>query len=281
MKKPLSSSGEEGKDRLAAEPSMGVKDTEPTQLHQLIELPDRNEITLCEAVTAFIHGKACDLRQRHRDRPIERIDTGFAQIHALTNRTETGEETTEPVDTSSRRVEDLLERLQSAAYAGRVKFRAIKEYGDPAYGYEDIDPLYFYIKPLFNWPHDVIVHPEDKSSTPWYFVHLDREQFVSLLREMGVSVKQSPDADAPGKVKTDRTGMPGRPSSKHLLLPLAQRKLDDGYRPESLAAFSKQLARELAIAEPWALPMKPKTVANAVRELWRAYQKPPKIIDRS
>ena len=39
--------------------------------------------------------------------------------------------------------------------------------------------------------------------------------------------------------------------------------------------------QELAIAEPWALPMKPKTVANAVRGAWRAYQKPPKIIDRS
>ena len=220
---------------------------------RLIELPDRKEITLCEAVTAFVYGKAYDVRQLDRDGLKEKI----------------AEE------------KDLLEHLQRAAYAGRVKFRAIKEFGEPADGYKDIDPLYFYINPLFNWSQDVIVQPGNESSTPWYFVHLDREQFVSLLREMGVSVKQSPDADAPGKVKTDRTGMPGRPSSKHLLLPLAKRKLDDGYRPESLAAFSKQLARELEIAEPWAVPMKPKTVANAVRELWRAYQKLPKIIDRS
>jgi hypothetical protein len=280
MKKSLSSSGEEGKDRLAAEPSMGVKDTEPTQLHQLIELPDRKEITLCEAVTAFIHGKVCDLRQRHRDRPIERIDTGFAQIHALTNRTGTGEETTEPVDTSSRRVENLLERLQSAAYAGRVKFRAIKEYGDPAYGYEDIDPLYFYIKPLFNWPHDVIVHPEDESSTPWYFVHLDREQFVSLLSDMGISVQQSLDPDVKGERKTFRTGVAGRPTSKHLVMKEAQRRLDAGNYPELLKTFSEELENWLKVAEPEAAPMTAKTIQNNLRELWRRH-KPPKIIDPS
>jgi hypothetical protein len=255
---------------------MSVKDADLTQLDQQIELPDRKEITLCEAVTAYVYGKARDPAQLHRDSLKEPADTGLEKVPRRQ-----GKKPQSRPATLSRKAEDLLERLQSAAYAGRVKFRAIKEYGDPAYGYEDIDPLYFYIKPVFNWSHDVIVQPENESSTPWYFVHLDREQFVSLLREIGVSVKQSPDADAPGKVKTDRTGMPGRPSSKHLLLPLAQRKLDDGYRPESLAAFSEQLARELTNAEPWAVPMKPKTVANAVRKLWRAYQKPPKIIDRS
>lgn len=248
---------------------MSVKDADLTQRDQQIELPDRKEITLCEAVTAYVYGKARDPAQLHRDSLKEPADTGLEKVPRRQ-----GKKPQSRPATLSRNAEDLLERLQSAAYAGRVKFRAIREYGDPAYGYEDIDPLYFYTKPVFNWFHDVIVQPGNELSTPWYFVHLDREQFVSLLIEIGVSVKQSP-------VKTDRTGMQGRPSSKHLLLPLAQRKLDDGYRPESLAAFSKQLARELAIAEPWALPMKPKTVANAVRELWRAYQKPPKIIDRS
>ena len=72
----------------------------------------------------------------------------------------------------------------------RIKFRAIKEDGDPADGYKDIDPLYFYIKPFFNRPQDVIFHREDESSTPWYFVHLDREQFASLLRDMDVAAQQ-------------------------------------------------------------------------------------------
>ena len=54
------------------------------------------------------------------------------------------------------KLNDLLERLREAAYAGRIKFRAIKEGEDPATGYRDIDPLYFYVKPFFNWSQDVI-----------------------------------------------------------------------------------------------------------------------------
>ncbi|MGO9682447.1 MAG: hypothetical protein ACLPTZ_07635 [Beijerinckiaceae bacterium] len=212
---------------------------------RLIELPDRKEITLCEAVTAFVYGKAYDVRQLDRDGLKEKI----------------AEE------------KDLLEHLQRAAYAGRVKFRAIKEFGEPADGYKDIDPLYFYINPLFNWAQDVIV-----SSKPWYFVHLDREQFVSLLRDMGVSVQQGPDVDALGKQTTYATGAQGRPSSKHLVLPMAQRKLDDGYRPKNLTAFAGELAKELRIAHPKAAPMTAKTIANVIRELWRAYPKLPKKV---
>ena len=33
---------------------------------QVVDLPDRKEITLCEAVTALIYGKAYDLRQLDR-----------------------------------------------------------------------------------------------------------------------------------------------------------------------------------------------------------------------
>ena len=35
---------------------------------QLIELPDRKEITLCEAVTAFVYGRACNSTEWNRDR---------------------------------------------------------------------------------------------------------------------------------------------------------------------------------------------------------------------
>jgi hypothetical protein len=273
MKKSLSRSCEEGKDRLAVEPAMSVIDAELTQIDQLIELPDRKEITLCEAVTAFVYGKAYDLRQwRNRsNRSTEQIDfLGLEQIHALTDRTGKGQETTELVDTLNRKAEDLLEQLHRAAYAGRVKFRAIKEFGDPADGYKDIDPLYFYINPLFNWPEDVIVHREDESSTPWYFVHLDREDFASLLRDMGVSVQQSLDPDVKGERKTFRTGVAGRPTSKHLVRTEAQRRLDTGDYPESLAAFSEQLAAWLEVAEPEAAPMTAKTIQNNLRELWRS-----------
>jgi hypothetical protein len=115
----------------------------------------------------------------------------------------------------------------------------------------------------------------------WQHVHVDREQFEALLREMGVSVPQIPETDAQGKQKTFTTGAPGRPTSKHLVLPMAQRKLDDGDYPKTLIGLSRQLAEELRIAEPEAALMTPKTISNVIRKLWQARHKPPKIIDRS
>lgn len=221
---------------------------------RLIELPDRKELTLCEAVTAFIYGKAYDLRQLARDTPKEQIANA----------------------------QDLLDRLHQAAYAGRVKFRALQEGDDPATGYKDIEPRYFYINPLFHWSQDVIVHEESELSTPWYFVHLDREDFVSLLRDMGVSVQQSPDLDILGSHKTVRTGAQGAPTSMHLVLQEAQRRLDAGKYPGSLTAFTEDLANWLEVTEPKAAPTKPKTMRNnpKLQELWRRH-KSPKIIDRS
>ena len=102
-----------------------------------------------------------------------------------------------PANEQTVKLSDLLERLREAAYAGRIKFRAIKEGEDPASGYRDIDPLYFYIKPSFNWSQDVIFNREDESATVWYFVHLDREQFASLLKESGVTIQDAISAAAP------------------------------------------------------------------------------------
>ena len=33
---------------------------------KVVELPDRKEISLCEAVTAMIYGKAHDVKEEHR-----------------------------------------------------------------------------------------------------------------------------------------------------------------------------------------------------------------------
>ena len=216
-------------------------------------------MTLCEAVTAFIYGKAYDLRQLARDTPKEQIANA----------------------------QDLLDRLHHAAYAGRVKFRALQEGDDPTTGYKDIEPLYFYVNPLFHWSQDVIVHEQCELSRPWYFVHLDREDFASLLRDMGVSVQQSPDPhrpdlDIPGSQKTVRSGAQGAPTSMHLVLQEAQRQLDAGNYPGSLTAFTEELANWLEVAEPKAAPTKPKTMRNnpKLRELWRR-RKSPKIIDPS
>src|SRR5207244_1433011 len=46
-------------------------------------------------------------------------------------------------------------------------------------------------------PQDVISSDAEETPTVWCCVHLDREQFASLLREMGVTVKHAGSAAAP------------------------------------------------------------------------------------
>jgi hypothetical protein len=227
-----------------------------------LKLPDRREITLCEAVTVVVCGKASDALQY--------------MLH------EAG--TTEEQNAKAK---DLIERLHQAAYAGRIKFRALKNGDNHADGHKDIDHLYFSEERGFRWHLDEIWvrdlsprHPKFKSQPPftldWRDVHLDREDFEALLRDMSISVVQSLDAVAPGKRKTLTTGMPGRPTSKHLVLEIARRRFDAGNLPSNLAAFSRELADALRNEEPQAAPMKAKTVCNAIREPWRAHQKLPK-----
>ena len=227
-----------------------------------LKLPDRKEISLCEAVTAFVFGKANTMIQ-------EMVD---------------GEATNEE---NSAKAKDLTERLRSAAYAGRIKFRGLKNGDNPADGHRVIDPLYFSEPRGLRWGSDEIWvrdlsprHPKFKSQPPftmdWRDVHLDREDFEALLQAMGIAVVKSLDADAPADRKTLKTGMPGRPTSKHLVLKRARRRLDAGDYPPTLDMFSRELADELRREEPDAAPMTAKTVANAIRELWRERHKPPK-----
>jgi hypothetical protein len=207
-----------------------------------VELPDRKEITLCEAVTAFVFGK-----------PSRRRFEGLLNEEQVA------------------KAKEVLDRLRKAAYAGQIKFRAIKEYADPADGYEEIDPLYFSSETYFNWPADIIFLEHNDSSPPWYFVHLDRENFVSLLLDIGASVKHTPETDLQGKQKTFESGVAGRPTSIHLVLPLARSRLDAGDYPDTFREFSEQLAEALAKNEPNAHRMTPKAIRNnrELRELWR------------
>lgn len=90
----------------------------PTSLIFMIyvQLPDRREITLQEAVTAFVYGKS-------RDAPAGPFYPSFAS-------------------------DALLEQMHGAAHTGRVRFRALK-IGTSKY--QEIDPLYFSMRRHFNW----------------------------------------------------------------------------------------------------------------------------------
>jgi hypothetical protein len=248
-------------------------------MHQQINLPERDEITLCEAVTAFICGEAYDVRQwlgAIDESSGEPIETGIAaavKSKQLQCERPPKEQVSDAARANPRRVltekqvkrlNELLARLQQAAYAGHIKFRAIKEGGNHAGGYTQIDPLYFYARPSFHWSQDVILDHNNDASAPWYFVHLDRAGFAALVQELGASVP------------IHKTGAPGRPSSKHLVEPEAQRRLNAGEYPKTLAEFAKQLAKWLRQSHPEAAPMTEKTICNAVRTMWNVLSKRPK-----
>ena len=234
---------------------------------QVIELPDRKEISLCEAVTAVIYGKAHDVNEERRryQEYLSKIES--KSLVEMFDRPTPADKPSVPDEQSpaTAKLNELLKRLRDAAYAARIKFRAIKEGEDPANGYKDIDPLYFYVKPFFNWSQDVIFQ-DNQSATVWYFVHLDREQFASFLKDMDLEVKHEEGAD-------ERTGVPGRPSSIHLLLPEARRRLDAGQVPKSITVFSRELADWFKINYPRKMPLKPRSIENALRELWHAHKK--------
>lgn len=169
-----------------------------------VQLPDRKEITLREAVTAFVYG--------------ESRDASSGQFY--------------PSDASNA----LLEQLQEAARAGRVRFHALPVVGNNKY--QEIDPLYFGTRRELDWNKNEILSlgPVDEREckpvydgqecdevlgVEWYDVHLDQEQFASLLKDMGVSVQQNLDPGAPQNVdaeapadlsdlETSGTGLAGR-----------------------------------------------------------------------
>ena len=104
---------------------------DPRSRNKRIELPDRKEITLSEAVTAYVYGKA----------------TRFLW-HSLNNESATKEQ--------SAKARSLIERLQSAAYAGRIRFRGLKKWRQSRDGHKDIDPLYFSQQRGLGWEADKI-----------------------------------------------------------------------------------------------------------------------------
>lgn len=218
---------------------------------QQIKLPDRKAITLCEAVTAFVFGKASDA--------VEYMVDGQAET-----------------EEQSVMAKDLIKQLQSAAYAGHVRFRALKNGDNYADGHKDIDHLYFSEPRRLRWANDEIW----SRGRDWRDVHLDREGFEALLQAMGASVQHRSDAHVTGDRKIYTTGLAGRPSSLTLILPIARDRLDAGDYPDTKTKFAEQLAEHFAKTEPLAPRISAKTLRQnpELGELWRR-RKAPKTID--
>jgi hypothetical protein len=203
-----------------------------------VQLPVRKEITLSEAVTAFLYGKP-------RDPPSEPLYPSYA-------------------------LDVLLEQLQRAAGAGKVRFRALKIGKNK---YQEIKTSYFRKRCHFEWRKNQIKHwasynnPEEPDydralAVGWDDVHLDREQFASFLKDMGAAVQQYPDDDESDQLELRDTGLPGRPPLIHLALPIAETMLKSGDYPGTKLAFAKQIAVGVRKRYPGTRPLRPKTITN-------------------
>jgi hypothetical protein len=203
-----------------------------------VQLPDRKYITLCEAVTAFVYGAPRDSSSG----PFEETDDAPLALE---------------------------KELYAAASAGKVRFRGLKAGNNK---YQEIDPVYFSTRHNidFNWNKNLI-----RFRIPdWYDVHLDREQFASLLKDMGVSVEPDSNSNAPPDSTIYCTGVAGRRTSRHIVELEAQRRLDAGDCPETLTAFSQELAAWLKKTEPRAPSMTAKTIYNSLLPKWQRHKRP-------
>jgi hypothetical protein len=213
-----------------------------------VRLPDRKNVTLCEAVTAFVYGAPRD------------GSAGPFQPNPASDA--------------------LLKQLHEAALAGSVRFFGIR---CGITEYHAIEPSYFSERRHLDWNTNQIHifvpcdegEYEEELCREWYDVHLDRGDLVALLDGMGVLVNQSPGGDGESD-EVLRTGAPGRPTSRHLVEAEAQRRLDAGDYPETLTEFSRQLAEWLKAEHPEAPPMGPSAIANCIRRRWHERNNPPK-----
>ena len=157
-----------------------------------VQLPDRKWITLCEAVTAFVYG--------------ESRDASSVPFYPMAS-------------------DALLEQLHDAAQAGAIKFRALRRGNN---NYQEINPGYFSTTRHFGWKQNQIScwvpcdggEYEQELAVEWYDVNLERDQYASLLGDMGVSVQSNSVSDALDKSKIYKTGLQGRPTAKQLALPI-------------------------------------------------------------
>jgi hypothetical protein len=71
----------------------------------------------------------------------------------------------------------------------------------------------------------------------------------------------------------DPTGLPGRPSFVHLVMPEAESRLNAERHPKGISAFSRELATWFEQNHKLKRPLRPRSIENALRERWHEHQK--------
>jgi hypothetical protein len=108
-------------------------------------------------------------------------------------------------------------------------------------------------------------------TTVWASLRLGSAQVV-LLQE-AEQVEATPTDALPA---TTNTGMPGRPSSKHLYLLEFDRRAAAGEKADTLIEEAKALHKWLLNTHPQAPPATPKTIMNLIRSSYQALAPRPK-----
>jgi hypothetical protein len=96
-------------------------------------------------------------------------------------------------------------------------------------------------------------------------LHFDKAEFDAWLGDLDLPPTEEPPTHEP----TYRTGLPGRPTSRHIITLEAVRRLDAGEAPSSLGQFSSDLSKWLKRVHPEAAPAEAGTIENRLRVLWR------------
>jgi hypothetical protein len=217
-----------------------------------VRLPDREWITLFEAVSAFVNDGSRDTSKLY----------------------------------PSRVTDSVLEQLHNAAVAGEVRFRAL----NAGNKYQVIDADYFSTRYSFHWQRNEIQvlvpvpyaeydgEYDEDWGVEWWDVHLDRDQFALLLQDMGVAVEPTGDSGMKENKSILWTGLAGRPTAVPLALAKAKRRLADGDYPDTKKEFSEQIVDAVKNDEPQAPPMTAKALSNNPKfsELWRCRPERPK-----
>lgn len=102
-------------------------------------------------------------------------------------------------------------------------------------------------------------------------------ELIDEIRAMRLELQEERKARRELEARVDqiasyRTGYPGRPGAKHLILEEFERRVQAGTVEETLAGESRALAEWLRHAHPDAPQIKPKSIANQLRELHRSWR---------
>ena len=159
-----------------------------------------------------------------------------------------------PVIDGRRALKDLLDRLQE----GKLVAAGIPPEGKGRVEILDAVWIDLTFKTHQSWPADAVGALKDDAP---------RYRSVRVRRAAVMALWPTFDPEA----ASVRTGAPGRPTTKHLMIEEAKLRLNNGWRG-SLKELSKELADWFPSKHPTLPTMQPRSIGNVLSPLWRGHK---------